>query len=71
MPEGTKAKKRFAKKVLTPLEGLERLQKNGISREAAAKWCAEIRAERRAWGIATSRKLKKAWAAVGKIYHDY
>jgi predicted transcriptional regulator len=37
-------------KVLTPLEALDWLQKNGISDEAAAKYNAEIRRERRAWG---------------------
>jgi predicted DNA-binding protein len=37
-------------KVLTPLEALDRLQKNGISAEAAAKYIREIRRERRAWG---------------------
>jgi len=38
------------KKVLTPLEALDRLQKNGIPAEAAARYIREIRAERRAWG---------------------
>jgi predicted DNA-binding protein len=37
-------------KVLTPLEALDRLEKNGISSRAAAKYIAEIRRERRAWG---------------------
>ena len=37
-------------KVLTPLEALDWLQKNGISDEAAARYNAEIRRERRAWG---------------------
>jgi hypothetical protein len=37
-------------KVLTPLEALDRLQKNGISSRAAAKYIAEIRRERQAWG---------------------
>jgi hypothetical protein len=37
-------------KMLTPLEALDWLQKNGISDEAAAKYNAEIRRERRAWG---------------------
>jgi hypothetical protein len=37
-------------KVLTPLEALDRLQKNGISARAAAKYIAEIRRERQAWG---------------------
>jgi hypothetical protein len=35
---------------LTPLQALERLQKNGISPQVAAKWNTEIRQERRAWG---------------------
>ena len=35
---------------MTPLEALEWLQKNGISAKAAAKFNAEIRRERRAWG---------------------
>lgn len=34
----------------TPLEALAWLQKHGISAEAAAKYNAEIRRERRAWG---------------------
>jgi predicted DNA-binding protein len=37
-------------KVLSPLEALDRLQKNGISAEAAARYVREIRLERRAWG---------------------
>jgi hypothetical protein len=36
-------------KVLTPLEALDRLQKNGISAEAAARYNREIRRERQAW----------------------
>ena len=38
------------KKIPTPLEALEWLQKNGISAKAAAKWNREILLERRAWG---------------------
>jgi len=38
------------KKVSTPLEALDWLQKNGISSAAARKYNAEIRRERRAWG---------------------
>jgi hypothetical protein len=34
----------------TPLEALDWLQKHGISAAAAAKYNAEIRRERRAWG---------------------
>jgi hypothetical protein len=37
-------------KVLSPPEALDRLQKNGISAEAAARYVREIRPERRAWG---------------------
>ena len=37
-------------KVLTPLEALDRLQKNGISAEAATGYIRELRRERRAWG---------------------
>jgi predicted transcriptional regulator len=37
-------------KVLTPLEALRWFRKNGISSAAAAKYNAEIRRERRAWG---------------------
>jgi hypothetical protein len=39
-----------AKKIPTPLEALESLQKNGISAKVAAKWNREILLERRAWG---------------------
>ena len=38
------------KKVPTPLEALEWLQKNSISAKAAAKWNRELRASRRASG---------------------
>ena len=40
------------KKKETPLEIFLRIQRagSGISPEVAAKWCAEIRRERRAWG---------------------
>jgi predicted transcriptional regulator len=38
------------KKIPTPLEALEWLQKNGISAKAAAKWNREVLLERRAWG---------------------
>ncbi len=38
------------KKIKTPLEALESLQRNGIPHEAAVKYIAEIRRERRAWG---------------------
>lgn len=38
------------KKIPTPLEALEWLQKNGISAKAAAKWNREVRASRRASG---------------------
>ena len=37
------------KKPKSPLEALDWLQKNGISKAAAAKWKAEVRRERRAW----------------------
>jgi Arc/MetJ-type ribon-helix-helix transcriptional regulator len=37
-------------KVLTPLEALDWLQKNGISAAEAAKFNAEVKRERRAWG---------------------
>ena len=37
-------------KVRTPLEALEWFRENGISAKAAAKWEAEVRRERRAWG---------------------
>jgi len=41
-----------AEKKETPLEIFLRIQRegNGLSPEVAAKWCAEIRRERRAWG---------------------
>ena len=39
-----------AKKIPTPLEALDWLQKNGISAKTAAKWNREILLERRAWG---------------------
>jgi hypothetical protein len=35
-------------RVLTPLEALDRLQKNGITSESAARYNAEIRRERQA-----------------------
>jgi len=38
-------------KIPTPLEALEWLQKNGISREVAEKWNKEVLLERRAWGL--------------------
>jgi predicted transcriptional regulator len=38
------------KKVMTPLEALKWFRKNGIPSAAAAKYNAEIRRERRAWG---------------------
>jgi len=38
------------KKIMTPLEALDWLQKNGISSSAAKKYNAEVRRERRAWG---------------------
>ena len=57
------------KKVLTPMQALLRLQnRGGISRKVAEHWCAEIRRERRASGIARGRRLEEAWAAVGKKY---
>ena len=37
-------------KILTPLEALDRLQKNGISAEAATRYNREIRRERQAAG---------------------
>jgi predicted transcriptional regulator len=37
-------------RVPTPLEALEWLQKNGISAAEAAKFNAEVKRERRAWG---------------------
>ena len=37
-------------KVLTPLEALDWLQKNGISAAETAKFNAEVKRERRAWG---------------------
>jgi predicted transcriptional regulator len=41
-----------AEKKETPLEVFLRIQRtgSGISPDAAAQWCAEIRRERRAWG---------------------
>jgi len=62
------AKKPQKKKTPTPLEALEWLQKNGISSEAATKYIAEIRRERRAWGIKVHERSKKAWAAAGLKY---
>jgi predicted transcriptional regulator len=38
------------RRIPTPLEALEWLQKNGISSEVAAKWNKEVLRERRAWG---------------------
>jgi type IV pilus biogenesis protein CpaD/CtpE len=67
MPKKEKSGKHSRKKALTPLEILERI-KGGISREAAEKWCAEIRRERRASGIRRNRMLEKAWAALGLKY---
>ena len=37
------------KRVRSPLEALDRLQKNGISADAAARYNREIRRERQAW----------------------
>jgi hypothetical protein len=37
------------KKIPTPLEALEWLQKNGISSKVAVKWNKEVLLERRAW----------------------
>jgi predicted DNA-binding protein len=36
-------------RVLSPLEALDRLQKNGISAAAATRYNVEIRRERQAW----------------------
>jgi hypothetical protein len=56
-------------KVLTPMQVLNRLQKRGgISRKVAEHWCAEIRRERRASGIARGRRLEQAWAEAGLKY---
>jgi hypothetical protein len=62
------AKKRPQDKIPTPLEALERLQKNGISAEAAAKFNAEVRRERRASSMKRYEQSKKAWAAFGLKY---
>jgi hypothetical protein len=48
--ENVSAEKAEMERALTPRQALDRLQKNGISAGAAARYIREIRAERRAWG---------------------
>jgi hypothetical protein len=59
------AEKRPQDRTPTPLEALEWLQKNGISAKAAAKFNAETRRERRAWGLKMGRRSEKAWLRLG------
>jgi hypothetical protein len=65
----SKGEKNIEEKKLTPLEIFLRIQKSGgISPAIAAKWCAEIRRERRASSIKMYERSKKAWAEVGRKY---